>query len=248
MLRQLFTITIAATLVSLASVSAAAGQAFELSVERDRLFGGSAGTLAFTEDAIEYRTTDADDARRWAYDDVKQIQILSPTRISVLTYEDRGRLSLGADRTFHFTLVQDSVPSELVTFLLERVDRPIVTAVMPQYGGEPLFRVRAKHQRQGRGSDGTLVLYDRQLLYLSEQEDASRYWRFEDVFSVLKLDRFRLEVAAYEGGSGNTRTFVFELKSDLPEGFYDALWARVNPPALQQTRPVDSRLATVARE
>lgn len=25
---------------------------------------------------------------------------------------------------------------------------------------------------------------------------------------------------------------MFELKSDLPDGFYDALWARVNPPSL----------------
>jgi len=250
MSRQLRTTTIAVMLVMLgwASSAAAVGPPFDLSVKRDRLFGGSTGTLAFTEEGIEYRTTDTDDARRWAYDEVKQIQILSSTRIAVLTYEDRGRLRLGADRTFHFAVVQDFVSSELVTFLLDRVDRPIVTAVMPQYGGESLFRVRAKHQRQSRGSDGTLVLYDRQLLYLSEQEEASRYWRFGDVFSVLKLDRFRLQVTAYEGGSGNTRTFVFELKSDLPDGFYDALWARVNPPMLQETRPVDGRLATTVRE
>ncbi|MBI3047811.1 MAG: hypothetical protein HYY76_05825 [Acidobacteria bacterium] len=248
MFRHVFTTAIAATLISVASVSAAAGPPFELSVERDRLFGGSAGTLAFTADGIEYRTSDTGDARRWAYDEVKQVQILSPTRIAVLTYEDRGRWRFGADRTFEFTIVGEAVSAELVTFLLERIERPVVTAVMPQYSGEPLFRVRAKHQRQGRGSDGTLVLYDRQLLYVSEEEDASRYWRFADIFSVLKLDRYRLQVTVYEGGSGNTRAFVFELKSDLPEGFYDALWARVNPPALQQGRTVDTRLATTGRE
>ena len=250
MLRQLLTTTIAVMLIALSSVSsaAAAGPPFELSVKRDRLFGASDGTLVFTADGIEYRTTDDDDARQWAYDDVKQVQILSPTRIDILTYEDRGGLRFGVDRTFHFMVVGEPVSSELVTFLLERVDRPLVTAVMPQYSGDVLFRVRAKHQRQGRGNDGTLVLYDRQLLYLSEQEEASRYWRFGDVFSVLKLDRYRLQITAYEGGSGNTRTFVFELKSDLPDGFYDALWARVNPPALQQTRPNDSRLAATVRE
>ncbi len=248
MLRHSFTTTLAATLLSLASISAAAGPPFELSVKRDRVFGGSAGTLAFTADGIEYRTTDTDDARRWAYEEVKQIQVLSPIRIAVLTYEDRGRWRFGADRTFDFTVVGEAVSTELVTFLLERIERPIVTAVMPQYAGDPLFRVRAKHQRQGRGSDGTLVLYDRQLLYVSEQEDASRYWRFADIFSVLRLDRYRLQVTVYEGGSGNARAFVFELKSDLPEGFYDALWARVNPPALQQGRPVDRTLATTGRE
>lgn len=250
MQRQLCTTAMAVALIVLGYVSsaAAAGPPFELSVKRDRLFGGSTGTLVFTAEGIEYRTTDTDDARRWAYDDVKQVQILSPTRVAVLTYEDRGRLRLGADRTFDFTVVQNAISSELVTFLLGRVERPIVTTVMPQYDGQPLFRVRVKHQRQGRGSEGTLLLYDRQLLYLTEREDDSRYWRFGDIDSVLRLDRFRLQVMVYEGGGGDTRPFVFELKSDLPDGFYDTLWARVNPPSLNLAAPADSRLAATGRE
>lgn len=227
-------------------VAAAAGPPFELAVKRDRLFGGSTGTLVVTADEIEYRTDDADDARRWPYDAVKQVQILSPTRIRVLTYEDGGRLRIGADRTFDFTIVQGAASSDLATFLLERITRPVVTAVMPQYGGEPRHRIRVKHQRQGRGSEGTLLLYDRQLVYITEQEEASRYWRFTDIESVLRLDRFRLQIAVYEGGS--TRPFVFELKSDLPDGFYDLLWARVNPPALEPTSPVVDGLAATARD
>jgi len=229
-------------------VAAAAGPPFDLSVKRDRFFGSSTGTLVFAADGIEYRTTDTDDARRWAYDEVKQVQVLSPTRVKVLTYEDRGRLRFGADRTFDFTVLQGAASSELVTFLLERIARPVVTAVMPTYGGEPLFRVRVKHQRQGRGSEGALVLHDGRLLYLTEREEESRYWRFGDIDSVLRLDRFRLQVAAYEGGSGDTRTFVFELKSDLPDGFYDTLWARVNPPGLDLAAPAEDRLAATARE
>ncbi len=230
MRRHLFT-TVAATAVLLlvqAYPAEAAGPPFDLSVKKDRFLGGSKGTLIFTTEGIEYRTTNKDDARRWTYDDVKQLQILSPTRIAVLTYEDQGRLKFGADRTFDFTVVQDTVSPELVTFLLDRVARPIVTAVMPQYGGEPLFRARVKHQQQGRGSQGMLAMYDRQLLYVTEQEGEARYWRFSDISSVLQLDRYRLQVTVYEGDSGETRPFVFELKSDLPEGFYDALWARVN--------------------
>ena len=236
MYRQLCKMTtIAAVLIILGYVSgaAAAGPPFELAVERDRLVGGSKGTLVFTREGIEYRAGKKDDARQWAYDNVKQLQILSPSRIAVLTYEDRGVLKLGADRTFEFKVVRDAVSSDLVTFLLERIDKPVVTAVMPNYGGDPLFRVRVKHQRRGRGSEGTLVLYDRQLLYLTERSEDSRYWRFTDIYSVLWLDRYRLQLTAYEGGSGSTRTFVFELKSALPSEFYDALWARVNPPDVQ---------------
>ena len=249
MYRQACRTTIAATLIILGFVvtAAAAGPPFELSVERDRLVGGSKGTLVFTTDGIEYQTPKKDDARRWSYDDIRQLQILSPSRIAVLTYEDRGVLRLGEDRTFEFTLLQGSVSPELVAFLLGRIDRPVVTAIMPEDAGDPLFRVRVKHQRWGRGSEGTLVLYDRQLVYLTERGD-SRYWRIADIYSVLSLDRYRLQVTAYEGGGGSTRTFVFELKADLPEQFFDALWARVNPPALQRMESANNRVATTARQ
>lgn len=224
--------TVVAALAVAVQPAAADGPPFELAVKRAQRFGGSAGALRFSSDGFEYRTRDRDEARRWPYDDVKQVQILSPTRIRVLTYEHGGRLRLGADRTFDFTVVRGGISSELVGFLLDRIDRPVVTAVMPQYAGEPLYRLRVRHQRQRRGSEGTLLLFDRQLVYLTEQDEASRFWRFADLESVLRLDRFRLQISAYEGGSGRTRPFVFELKADLPEGFYDAVWARVNPPAL----------------
>ena len=221
MRRQLFSTVIAAVFVSLAwgSSAAAAGPPFALLVKRDGLFGGSRGMLVFARNRIEYQTTDKDDARRWAYDQVQQLQILSPTRIVVLTYEDQGFPKLGADRKFDFKVTDGAVSADLVRFLLDRVDRPIVTAVMPPFRGERLFTALVKHQRQGRGTEGVLVMYDKQLLYLTEQEADSRYWRFGDIYSVQKLDRYRLQLTVYEGGSGETRSFVFELKSDQPEDF-----------------------------
>jgi hypothetical protein len=130
---------------------------------------------------------------------------------------------------------QGTVSPEIVTFLLARTGRSVVTAVTPLIEGEPLFRVSVKHQRQGRGSEGSLVLYDAQLVYLTERAGESRYWRFGDVFAVLRLDRYRLEVLAYEGGGGDTRPFVFEIKAELPDGFCDALWTRVNRTAFDAT-------------
>lgn len=229
MLRQSFIIAAIAVLLVPPSSAAAAGPPFELSVKKDHAWGASRGTLVVGQDGVEYRTADKDDARSWSYEDIKQLQILSPTRISVLTYEDRGKLKLGADRTFRFEVAQGAVSAEIVTFLLERIGRSVVTAVMPRIDGEPLFRVSVKHQRQRRGSEGTLALYDKRLVYLTERAGASRYWRFGDVFAVLRLDRYRLEILAYEGGSGETRSFVFEIKDELPDGFHEALWARVNP-------------------
>ena len=226
-----------------ASGAAGAGPPFELAVKKDQFIGSSRGTLRFTEEGVQYDTTEKKDARTWVYGDIKQLQVLSPTRIAVLTYEDQGRLKLSADRTFTFDVVTGSVSPELVGFLLSRIERPLVTAVIPASAGRVLFRLPVKHQRSGRGSEGTLVMYDDHLAYLTERETEARYWRFSDIFAVLPLDPFRLQVQAYEGGSGSTRTFVFELKSALPSEFYDALWARVNPSAADVATAPGRRLA-----
>ncbi len=238
-------IVITAAVMVLASASwvGAAGPPFELTVTKDQLIGSSRGTLRFTEEGVQYDTTKKKDARTWVYDDIKQLQVLSPTRLAVLTYEDQGRLKLGADRTFTFDVVTGAVSPELVGFLLSRVERPLVTAVMPPGAGPVLFRLPVKYGRSGRGSEGSLVMDEDHLAYLTERETDARYWRFSDIFAVLPLDPFRLQVQAYEGGSGSTRTFVFELKSTLPSEFYDALWARVNPSAADVATAPGRRLA-----
>ena len=239
-------IIITATVMGLASGSwaGAAGPPFELSVKKDQLIGSSRGTLRFTEDGVQYDTMEKKDARTWAHGDIKQLQVLSPTRIAVLTYEDRGRLRLGTDRTFTFDVMDGSVSSELVGFLLSRVERPLVTTVMPPSSSPVLFRLPVKYQRSGRGSEGTLVMREDHLAYLTERETDARYWRFADIFAVLPLDPFRLQVQTYEGGSGATRTFVFELKSAMPSEFYDALWDRVNPSAGDVATASGRRLAS----
>lgn len=222
----------------------ASGPPVELTVKKDHLFGSSTGTLVFGDDGIEYKTADKDDARRWSYPDVKQVQILAPTRLAVLTYEDQGRLKLGADRTFRFEVAQGTVGPELVAFLLARIPRAVVTAVMPPLPTmPPLYRVAVKHERGGRGSDGTLLLQEDSLIYQTEAEGQSRYWRFADIFAVLQVDAYRLEVLAYEGGGGETRSFTFQIKTELPDRFYQTLWARVNPPGVNLRTPATARLA-----
>ena len=243
---RFFVITVGVMVLASASRVGAAGSPFELAVKKDQFIGSSRGTLRFTEEGVQYETTERKDAWTWTYGDVKQLQVLSPTRIVVLTYEDQGRLKLGVDRTFTFEVVTGSVSPELVRFVLSRVERPLVTAVMPSDAGPVLFRVPVKHQRSGRGSEGTLVMRADHLAYLSERETDARYWRFADIFAVLPLDPFRLQVEAYEGGGGSTRTFVFELKSALPSEFYDVLWARVNPSAADVANARGPRLTAAS--
>ena len=215
--------------------SALDGPPYVLGVKRSHVIGSSAGTLRFTADGVEYDTPAKGEARRWAYPDIKQLQIQSSKRVVILTYEDQGRLRLGADRSFNFEVRDGSVSPELVAFVLSRSDRPIVTAVLPPLPDAPLFRVPVKPERQGRGSDGALLMYDDALVYTTEHRAEGRYWRFKDLFAVLPLDREQLEILAYEGGAGELRPFTFQLKADLPEPFVRALWDRVNPPAPSST-------------
>ena len=248
--RHALTVLIAGGIaLGMATGAEGSGPPFELAVKKDHLFGSSRGTLVFAADGAEYRTPDKDDARRWAYEDIKQVQVLSPTRVAILTYEDRGRLKFGADRTFEFEIVQGDVAPDLVAFLLDRIPRPVVTSVLPPAPAAPTpgFRVPLKYQRARRGSEGALVLYDDRLVYLTERASDARYWRLADLYSVLRVDRSRLEIVAYEGGSGNTRRFMFELKADLPQSSYEALWVRVNPPTYELRREEAARVAEPPR-
>jgi hypothetical protein len=214
-----------------AQLAAAADPSFSLAVKRSHTFGSSSGTLRITPNGIQYDTPDKNDARRWDYSDIRQLQIHSPKRIALLTYEDQGWLKFGADRSFDFELREGSISPEVIAFVLAHTDRLVVTAVLPPLSTTPLFRLPVKHERNGRGSDGVLLMYDDALVYGTERATDTRYWRFRDIFAVLPLDRDRLQVLAYEGGAGELRPFTFQLKSELPDAFARALWARVNPPA-----------------
>jgi len=231
MTRRFVACAIFGVLAFTASKGAAAdGPPYSLTVKRSHLLRSSAGTLRLTTDGIEYDTAAKDEARRWTYANIQQLVIQSPKQVVVLTYEDQGRLKFGADRRFDFEIRDGSVTQEMVAFLLSRTDRSIVTAVLPQLPPTPLFQVPVKHQRYGRGSDGTLRMYDDALVYMTDREGETRYWRFKDLFAVLPLDRYRYQVLAYEGGGGDLRSFTFQLKADLPDTFARTLWARVNPP------------------
>ncbi len=230
--RRLIACALFVALVFPASWTAAAdGLPYALDVKRSHFIGSSSGTLRFTDEGVEYQTTSKDEARRWAYPEIRQLQFRSPTQVVVLTYEDQGRLKLGADRTFDFEVKTGRATGEMVAFVLSHTTRPVATAVLPPLPDTSLFRVPVKHERQGRGSDGTLLMFDDALVYVTERDTEARFWRFTDLFAVLPLDRYRLQVLAYEGGGDDLRPFTFQLKAEWPDGFAQSLWARVNPPA-----------------
>jgi len=191
--------------------------------------GGSHGTLAFTTDGIAFQTADAKKARQWPYRELKQVRVVSPHEIALDTYEDGSRWRFGADRTVEFKVTEGAIDGRLVAHLLEHVQRAVSSAVMPAGLGEPSVRVAAKHLRGGTGTHGALVIYPSGLAYETPSEGGSRYWRLDDVESILRTSLRSLLIDVYE--SGCVRPFVFELKEPLPDAAFDALWQQVNPPA-----------------
>lgn len=217
---------VAGTVLTAAVAIAGDGPQFELAVKRDKTLGATSGTLVFESDRVAFTSSDGREQRSWRYEDLRQIQVRTSRRVHLLTYEDQGGLRFGADRVYEFALRAGEVPSGLLTFLLHRVERPLLLAVLPESCCEPVFEVAVKHERQGKGSEGMLVMHQGALVYDTPREGHARFWRFGDIESVLRLDRHRLQVTALEGGA--LRPFVFQLKAELPEDFYGTLWAEVN--------------------
>lgn len=208
--------------------TAAVAQDFEFAVRHHHTLRGCRGVLKFTADSVEYRTEHAKDGRTWKYADLRVIKVESGERISLITYEDQRRF-LGKDRVFEFTLLERKAPAELSAFLLKKVRRPLVLAVLPQ-DGKPTFEFPAKHLHTFGGARGLLRIYADRVVFESSREGDSRIWRLEDIERFGQPDRFRFQITSrVPRGGGPTEVYNFELIEDLPPGAYDYLWIRLHP-------------------
>jgi len=62
------------------------------------------GTLKISAEGVEYVSSELKDNRKLAFDAIRALEIKSPTKIAILTYEDQKRWA-GKDKTFEFTLI-----------------------------------------------------------------------------------------------------------------------------------------------
>lgn len=206
--------------------TSAFAQPFALDAREDVTFGSRPGTLRIGEDGVVFETTDPKHRRGWRLDDVRQFRVASSRSLVIETYRSRGWRGAGRSRTYEYATATD-IPDALVAFLLARVTRPVVTAVMPQRRTTPAPLAVAVHH-EGTDTAGTLALYDDGLAFEADRDGFARYWRFADLDAVLRQDQYRLYVAAFEGNREHVRPFLFTLKQDLPPGFYDILWRHLN--------------------
>jgi hypothetical protein len=209
---------------------AAAGRAqnFQFAVKHRHTLKDCQGTLKITGDGVEYLTVHAKDSRYWKFEEIRTLEVNSPTEISVVTYEDQ-KLWAGKDKVFEFTLLDKKATPELSAFLLSRVKRPLEVAVLPEQE-VPMFELPVKHLHTITGTTGVLKVYPDKVVYETARQGDSRYWRLADIERFSQPDRFRFQIVSYVPMAGGpTEVYNFQLMEDLPEGLYDYLWVRLHP-------------------
>lgn len=209
----------------------ASAQEFTFPVEHNHTFKSCKGDLIINGEGVEYRTTHKDHARRWTYTDIKMIKLVSPTQVTVLTYESR-LLMLGRDEAFDFKVLKGELSKDVNDFLLARVSRPLATSFV-KLEEEPQYAIPVRH-RQGFGSDqGTLKVYADIVAYDSVSAKNSRRWRSTDIQSISRMGPYQFSVTTYEPRFGGpTKTYNFDLKERMDDTVYDYLWARIYKPTL----------------
>jgi hypothetical protein len=216
--------TVALSIMVLAAHDAAA-QPFSVGARAGR----AAGTLVIDADEMAFRSEKTEDARQWPYAAIRVLRIDAPNRLTIETYEARGWLLKHGHQRVTYTIVGEGLPSAAVEFLLDRVARPMVTRVLPSPLERPVWILQVRHERRGDDAPGTLELYTDGVAFRGVRPADTRFWRFRDLASLLPLDPFRIEITARE--ADELKPFTFQLAQELPAGFRDAVWTRINAPA-----------------
>ncbi len=217
-------------------------------VSHDHRIGKGLGELRITESGIVYTGASKDEERHrqvWRDDDIKRLEI-SKKELRIMAYEaaripiiprqvplSRGGVSVrtGSERTHVFRLLEGEITADVVRTLLARFKRPIATSVIPNRDEEAdkvLFEIPVFHRRRSGGESGFLRVYEDHVVFSTDNNDRSRYWRYTDIRDIGRLARHQFEIATYERQfASDGKSYIFDLKRPMTDTEYDMLWARV---------------------
>jgi hypothetical protein len=189
-------------------------------------WGKCEGELTLSEEGMEYSSDKKEHSRTWKWVGIQSFDRKSPSRFSILTYEDQ-RWGLGTDRHYNFTFLseQQSLGEETFQLISRHLNTPITDRIVK--GVEADYRVAAKHLHTFGGCEGTLHFSREWIVYETNHEKDARTWkRDRDVESVWSLNRYQLEIQVMEENKrefDKTRRFRFQLKEPLDQNYYDQL-------------------------
>jgi len=183
----------------------------------DHLPKAIGGSLVVSSDGIDFRPIKGE-AVHWTLQDIRTVDVQSPRRLSLVTYENR-RWHIPGDRPFDFKL-NNPIPPQVAAELVRLVGKPAINgAPLPQESN--FATVGARHRTRGGGSNGVLRISDSGIAYLAAKGHDSRSWRWSDIQTLAEPGPYRLRVGGY------LETFDFELKQQLSDDLYNRLWDHV---------------------
>ncbi len=215
-------------LLILSAPAVTSAQPFNFSVNHHHLFGSCHGTLVIGDDGVRYDTASTKDQRDWKYEDIQQVQLLSPKNLAVVTYEDR-KLKVGGDKNFKFEIIDGELSNQVYRYLLQKAGKPIVTK-LAFLETKVDYQIPAKHLHTLGGCQGILRVTPVGITYQTDSREESRTWLFADIESLGPMDPFHLRITAHENSHFHYRgrkDFNFVLKQKLDEKTYEHLWDRI---------------------
>ena len=177
----------------------------------------SPGTLIIDAEAIQFRSAQGL-SLHWPFVEVQTFDLLTPRRLVIKGYENRGRHRPG-EKVFRLEL-DLPVPPAVAAALAERIGKPVRNGV-PDPGAPSLATIPARHPTRTGGSNGVLRFRTEGIDYISAVGRDSRSWRWSDIYTLAHPDAYHLRVGGYR------ETFGFELKQPMSRELFDRLWDRV---------------------
>ena len=180
------------------------------------------GTIEITKEAVIYQARKKTDSRKWTYSDIRHFDRISEQEFVLLTYEDQN-LFLGRDRRYHFAITEGRLNDSLFHKISLWLGKPVTNRVLRRIEGVQ-YEIPVKHLHPWDGCEGKLRFTVDRVYYLADEKKHRREWLLaRDVHSVWSMDRFHLEIHAYEARGdefSRTRAHQFQLKQPLDRIFY----------------------------
>jgi hypothetical protein len=217
--------------VCLTLTAGAQAEPFEFRVKHDHTLGSCEGKLIANDREIRYEATDGKHSRMWAYIDIQKLDVVSPTRLVLKTFESQSWTKFEKDKVFNFFLGEGKLTPEQQEFFRAKLSRPMVARLTEKAdGSSTLLPVRHRH-RLG-GCEGQLSVEEERLIYLTDHASDNRIWKLPEIETIGSPDPYHLRVTTYN------ETFTFDLKSPFEPKAYDSLWKKIyrlkNPQASQR--------------
>jgi hypothetical protein len=178
---------------------------------------GSTGTLTVSQDGVVFRSTKGT-TLHWPFLEIQTFDLLSPRRLVITGYENRGWHGHG-ERKYRFDL-NVAMPPDIADELARRVAKPVRNAD-PNPTATSFATIPARHRTLAGGTNGTLHFGPDGIDYLTTNEPGGRSWRWSDIQTLAKPDPFQLRVNSYR------ETFTFELKQPMSRDLFDRLWDEI---------------------